>query len=95
MGQNAAVGQATQGMNFAGNVGNIYGTQAANVGNLQGQIGAAQAGGALAQGQATANLFGGIASGAGYLAGQGAFDGLFGGSSLAPATSIRPMQRPF
>ena len=105
MGQNAAVGQATQGANFASNVGNIYGTQAANIGNLYGtqavntgnlygQIGAAQAGGALARGQATADMFGGIASGFGYLAGQGAFDNLFGGSNLAPATSIRPQQSP-
>lgn len=106
MGLGAAGGQATAGMQFgqnvsgiygtqAANVANLYGTQAVNVGNQYGQIGAAQAGGALAQGQASANLFGGIASGAGYLAGQGAFDNLFGGSSLAPATSIRPMQRPF
>jgi hypothetical protein len=82
-------------MNFAGDVANIYGTQAVNVGNLQGLIGSAQAGGALAQGRATADMFSGIAGGFGDLAGRGAFDGLFGGASLAPATSIRPMQRPF
>jgi hypothetical protein len=94
MGQNAAVGQASQGMNFAANVGNIYGTQAANVGNLQGQIGAAQAGGALARGQATADMFSGIAGGIGYLGGQGVFDNLFGGSYMAPETSIRSRPSP-
>jgi hypothetical protein len=95
MGQNAAVGQATQGMNFAANVGNIYGGQATNVGNLQGQIGAAQAGGTLAQGQAAANMYSGIASGIGYLGGQGAFGNMFGGSNLAPASSPRPPQAPY
>jgi hypothetical protein len=94
MGQNAAVGQATQGMNFAANVGNIYGGQAANVGNLYGQIGAAQAGGALAQGQATANMYSGIASGIGYLGGQGVFNNMFGGSYMAPETSIRAQRSP-
>ena len=95
MGLGAAGGQASAGMQYAGNVGNIYGAQATNIGNQFGQIGAAQAGGALAQGQATANMFGGIASGLGYVAGQGGFNNLFGSGSLAPATSIRPMQRPF
>ena len=95
MGQNAAVGQATQGMNFASNVGNIYGGQATNVGNMYGQIGAAQAGGALAKGQATADMFGGIASGFGYLAGQGAFNNMFGGSNLAPASSPRTRPAPY
>ena len=94
IGQNAAVGQATAGMNFAGDVGNIYGTQATNVGNLYGNIGAAQAGGALARGQATADMFSGIASGAGYLAGQGAFGNMFGGSYMAPETSIRSRPNP-
>lgn len=59
-GQASAAGQAQAAQAMATNIGNLYG-----------QIGAAQAGSALASGQAQANLFGNIAGAAGY--GFGAF----------------------
>lgn len=56
LGQNAAAGVGNAGMQTAGNIGNL----------LQ-QSGAAQAGNYLAQGQANANMYGGIAKGIGGL----------------------------
>ena len=49
MGQSSAAGVGASAQNTAGNIGQAYGN-----------IGAAQAGNALAQGQSTANLAGGI-----------------------------------
>lgn len=94
-GQAAAAGQAAAGQQFGREISGLYGTQAANIGNLTGQIGAAQAGSALAQGQAWGNVFGGIGQLAGAI-GTGAIANPFGGgSSLAPTTSLRPVARPF
>lgn len=51
----------------------------ANIANLFGQSGAAQANAALAGGQAKSQLFGDIAGAIGFGAGSGAFNNLFGG----------------
>jgi len=82
MGQSSAAGVGTAGMQTG-----------TNISNLLQQQGAAQAGGALAAGQAWGNTFGDL----GTLVGQNssAFNNLFGGgSSLAPTTSPRPLPRP-
>lgn len=94
MGQNAAAGVGTAAGQFGQGVAGTLSSTAANIANLQQQAGAAQAGGALAQGQAQANMFGNIAGAVGTAAGMG----LFGGgqpSALAPQTSPRPIARPF
>jgi hypothetical protein len=62
MGQNAAAGLGNAGMQMGQNISNQYG-----------QIGQAQAGAALARGQATANMWGNIAGGVGLAAGLGGF----------------------
>ena len=74
MGQNAAAGVGNAGMNTGNNISNLYG-----------QIGQAQAGGALARGQATADMWGNVAGAVGLTAGLGGFDGLgslFKGSGM-------------
>lgn len=58
LGQNAAAGVGNAGMQSAGNIGNI----------MQ-QMGAAQAGNYLAQGQASANMWGGVANALGTIGG--------------------------
>jgi hypothetical protein len=65
MGQNAAAGVGNAGMNTGTNIANLYG-----------QVGAAQAGSALARGQATADMWGNIAGGVGLAAGLGGFGNL-------------------
>lgn len=79
MGQQGAMGAAG------------YGQQsAANVGNLLGGIGQAQAGAAMAQGQGMANLFGGVGGALGTLGGLGAMGkGPFGGAP-APSPAAAP-----
>jgi hypothetical protein len=62
MGQNAAAGLGNAGMQLGQNISNQYG-----------QIGQAQAGAALARGQATANMWGNIAGSVGLAAGLGGF----------------------
>ena len=62
MGQNAAAGVGNAGMQTGQNISNQYG-----------QIGQAQAGAALARGQATANMWGNIAGSVGLAAGLGGF----------------------
>lgn len=62
MGQNAAAGVGNAGMQTGQNISNQYG-----------QIGQAQAGAALARGQATANMFGNISGSIGLVAGLGGF----------------------
>jgi hypothetical protein len=74
MGQNAAAGVGNAGMNTGTNIANLYG-----------QAGAAQAGGALARGQATADMWGNIAGSVGLAAGLGGFGNLgsmFKGSGM-------------
>jgi hypothetical protein len=66
----------------------------ANISNLFQQQGAAQAGAALAQGQAWGNVLGGISQYGGLIA-SGAVANPFAAQSLAPTTSMRPMARPF
>lgn len=87
MGQNAAAGVGSAGMQTG-----------ANVSNLMQQQGAAQAGGALASGQAWGNVFGQVGQLAGAM-GAGAIANPFGGfgaaQSGAPTTSPRPIMRPF
>lgn len=68
IGQNAAAGTGNAGMQ-TGN----------NITNLLGQQGAAQAGLALANGQAQQNLYGSIGNGIGLFAGMGGFRGFGGG----------------
>jgi hypothetical protein len=80
-GQNAAAGVGTFGANTGANIGNL----------LVGQ-GRVQAGNALAQGQASANLFGGIGQAAntfGNLAASGGFGG-FGGFNPASTNTSPP-----
>jgi hypothetical protein len=62
VGQNAAAGLGNAGMQTGQNISNQYG-----------QIGQAQAGAALARGQATANMWGNIAGSVGLAAGLGGF----------------------
>ncbi|MCH7391814.1 hypothetical protein [Acinetobacter dispersus] len=69
LGQNSAAGVGNAGMQTAGNIGNL----------LQ-QSGAAQAGNYLAQGQANANMYGGIAKGIGGLG--SAYDAMGGWSGI-------------
>ena len=77
MGQQGAMGAAGMGQQGA-----------ANIGNLLGGIGQAQAGAAMAQGQGMANLFGGVGGALGTLGGLGAMGkGPFGGT---PAPSPAP-----
>lgn len=96
-GQASAAGTGAAGMQSAANIGNIGMQSASNIGNLMGQAGAAQAGAALAQGQAWGNVFGGIGQLGGAML-TGAIANPFGGASaggLAPMTSPRPPARPF
>jgi hypothetical protein len=65
MGQNAAAGVGNAGMNTGTNIANLYG-----------EVGAAQAGGALARGQATADMWGNVAGAVGLTAGLGGFGNL-------------------
>lgn len=58
------------GQSAAAGVGSAAQVTGQNVANLQGQIGAAQAGGALAQGQATQTALGGITQGLGTVFGS-------------------------
>lgn len=84
MGQNAAAGVGNAGMQTGQNISNQYG-----------QIGQAQAGAALARGQATANMWGNIAGSVGLAAGLGGFGnvprgevlGSFTGPVVGPGTS--------
>jgi hypothetical protein len=69
IGQNAAAGTGNAGMQ-TGN----------NITALLGQQGSAQAGAALAAGQAQQNLYGSIGNGIGLFAGMGGFRGLGGGA---------------
>ena len=85
LGQNAAAGVGNAGMQTGTNIANLYGQQ-----------GAAQAGAALAQGQAIGNIFGSVGQLAGAI-GTGAMANPFASSSVAgaPMTSVRPQMRPF
>jgi len=76
MGQNAAAGVGNAGMQVGQNISNQYG-----------QIGQAQAGAALARGQATANMWGNIAGSIGLTAGLGGFGGVPG----TPTPSAGPL----
>ena len=79
LGQNAAAMQGNAGMQSANNIS----------GQLN-QIGAAQAGSALASGRADAQMYGGLGQGAGLLGALGSagmFNGLFGGSGSSNAGS--------
>lgn len=62
-------GLTSIGQNAAAGVGNAGMQSASNIGNLLQQVGAAQAGNALAQGQATANQWAGIGNLVGQLGG--------------------------
>lgn len=77
IGQNAAAGVGNAGMNTGNQI-----TQ------LLGQQGAAQAGNALAQGQAQAGLYNNIAGSIGSFAGMGGFSGFGGGASGAPTNVL-------
>jgi len=87
-------GLSSMGQNAAAGVGNAGMQTGNNISNLLQQQGAAQAGGALATGQAWGNVLGGIGQYAGGVA-SGAFANPFASSSLAPTTSIRPQASPF
>ena len=73
MGQNAAAGVGNAGMQTGQNISNQYG-----------QIGQAQAGAALARGQATANMWGNIAGSVGLAAGLGGFGNTPRGEVISP-----------
>lgn len=63
-------GLTTMGQNSAAGVGNAGMQMGANIGNTFGQMGQAQAGAALAAGQANANMWGGVAGSVGNVMGQ-------------------------
>lgn len=63
-------GIATRGQNAAAQTGTAAQNTGNQISNLYGQVGAAQAGNALAQGQVGANLFGNLSQIGGQLAGQ-------------------------
>lgn len=91
----AQIGQAS-----AAGVGSAEMQTGTNVSNLLQQQGAARAGGALASGQAWGNVLGGISQYGGMIA-TGAVANPFAASAqtlppgVSPATSMRPMARPF
>lgn len=66
-------GMVSLGQSSAAGVGNAGMQTGTNIANLYGQVGAAQAGSALARGQATADMWGNIAGSVGLAAGLGAF----------------------
>ncbi|WP_288384600.1 hypothetical protein [uncultured Acinetobacter sp.] len=68
-------GLTSIGQNAAAGVGNAGMQTANNIGNLLGSIGQAQAGNALAQGQASANMWNSVTGALGNLAGASAFKG--------------------
>jgi hypothetical protein len=86
-------GIAGMGQNAAAGLG-VFGAQnAANIGNLLTGQGRALAGNALAQGQAQANLFGGLGQAASTLGGFAAFGG-FGGGGGAFQPGLVPSRAP-
>lgn len=90
-------GLTSVGQNAAAGVGNAGMQTGANVSNLMQQQGAAQAGSALASGQAWGNVFGQVGQYAGGVA-SGAIANPFGGTAAqsgAPTTSPMPIARPF
>ena len=74
-------GLTSIGQNAAAGVGNVGMSTGDQITGLLQQQGAAQAGNALAQGQAQANMYGGIGGSIGTFAGMGGFKGLSGGNS--------------
>lgn len=78
-------GMVSFGQNAAAGVGNAGLSTGTNIANLYGQVGQAQAGSALARGQATADMWGNIAGSVGLAAGLGAFAQ---GTPPPPANSI-------
>ncbi len=90
-------GLSSIGQNSAAGTGNAASAMGNNITDLLAQQGAAQAGGALGQGQAASNLWGGIAAGAGNLLGQlgGGGFGLGGGATSGVGTvgSLFPSTR--
>lgn len=68
-------GLTSIGQNAAAGVGNAGMQTANNIGNLLGSIGQAQAGNALAQGQASANMWNSVTGALGNLAGASTFKG--------------------
>jgi hypothetical protein len=87
-------GLSSMGQNAAAGVGNAGMQTGNNISNLLQQQGAAQAGGALATGQAWGNVLGSIGQYAGGVS-SGAFANPFAPSPFAPTTSIRPKASPF
>jgi hypothetical protein len=75
-------GLTSIGQNAAAGVGNAGMTTSGRINQALGNMGSAQAGAALARGQANANMIGGITNAFGTLAGSGAF-----GSSITPSAS--------
>jgi hypothetical protein len=75
-------GLTSIGQNAAAGVGNAGMTTTGQINQALGNMGSAQAGAALARGQANANMIGGITNAFGTLAGSGAF-----GSSITPSAS--------
>jgi len=74
--QYARLGGLTElGQRSAAGVGSAGMTTAANIGNLYGQVGQAQAGTALAKGQAWGNAISGVGQAVGTAAGMGGFGG--------------------
>ena len=83
LGQSAAAGQATSGLQTGANIGNAYMNAGQANALAQSQIGASQAGNALAQGQAIGNIPANIAGS------YSAFKGLFG-SQPSPLQGYYP-----
>jgi hypothetical protein len=88
-GQASAAGQAQAAQLTGQNVSSALLNTGADIAGLQGQIGAARAGSALASGQAQADFYGGLTGAVGTVVGMGGF------GSNAPRVSPRPVARPF
>jgi hypothetical protein len=84
-------GLTSIGQNAAAGVGNAGMSSATNIANLYSQQGAAQAGSALAAGNAAQTRYSGIGSSLGQLAGSGAFSNMFGSSSSPSNAQLEQM----
>lgn len=82
-------GLASLGQNSAAQTGNFGQASANNVTSLLGQIGSAQAGNALAQGQAQASMWGSLTSGLGAFAGLGGFGSLGGAGTVSGGGGLK------
>lgn len=93
---NRLMGQASQGQAAAGNIANAGVNYSSGASTAYGNMGNAQAAGAIGQGNAISGAFDNIAGSFGYMANPGGTNWLTSGNGTsAPTTSLRPQARPF